>query len=440
MFRLPALAPAVARAALRAVAAPGAAGARTAALSTGVPPAAGVGYPGAEEASFTTEFEFVDPETAFPMFQLMGPDGKFAVADDQRPAIAEDKELLLKMYKVMNTTQIMDTFMAKKQRQGAVSFIMTSYGEEATHVGSAAALTGDDVVYAQYRESGVLLWRGFSLDETMAQCFSTQADGGKGRQMPVHYGSKALNFQTISSPLATQIPQAAGAAYALKRSGKDAVAMTYFGDGAASEGDFHAALNFAATLECPALFFCRNNGYAISTPTKEQYRGDGIASRGPGYGIPTIRVDGNDVFAVYEAVARARTLAIEESRPVLIEAMSFRIGDHSSSDDSSRYRPDGERDKWAQVAPIPRLRSYIVERGWWSDDEDKELQDSLFADLMTAMRKALADKKPSLDEVFTDVYDELTPDLVAQEAELRVHLAKHGDKYDLGVFAPSTKA
>jgi len=151
-------------------------------------------------------------------------------------------------------------------------------------VGSAAALSNEDMVFAQYREHGVLLWRGFSIQEAVDQCFSNIGDKGKGRQMPIHYGSRRLNFQTISSPLGTQIPQAAGAAYAFKMQRKDAVAVCYFGEGAASEGDFHAAFNFSATLDVPVLFFCRNNGYAISTPSSEQYRGDGIASRATGYG------------------------------------------------------------------------------------------------------------------------------------------------------------
>jgi 2-oxoisovalerate dehydrogenase E1 component alpha subunit len=156
--------------------------------------------------------------------------------------------------------------MYEAQRQGRISFYMTSYGEGATHMGSAAALEADDVVFGQYREAGVLLYRGFTLDEFMNQMYSNEQDYGKGRQMPVHYGKKSLNFQTISSPLGTQIPQAAGAAYALKLCGKDAIAIACFGDGAASEGDFHAAVNMASTTDSPVIFFCRNNGYAISTP------------------------------------------------------------------------------------------------------------------------------------------------------------------------------
>lgn len=395
-----------------------------------------ISYPGAPTAEIVTEFKLVEQEKPFSIFRLLGANGEFEPTA-KVPAIAEDRALLLRMYEHMNATQIMDTFMAKRQRQGSISFYMTNFGEEATHIGSAAALSADDVIYAQYRESGVLMWRGFSLGEAMAQCYATCEDLGKGRQMPVHYGSAKHNFQTIKSPLATQIPHAAGAAYALKRAGKQAVTVCYFGDGSASEGDFHAGLSFAATLDCPVLFFCRNNGYAISTPTKQQYRGDGIASRGQGYGIPTVRIDGNDVFAVYETVRAARAYSLANSRPVLIEAMTYRIGDHSSSDDSSRYRPAGERDMWIKQAPIPRLGHYLRKRGWWSDAEEKALHDKLFDELMRAMRHAQDAKKPAIKEMFTDVYDRMMPAQEQQYAELQRHLAIHGAEYGLASFAES---
>ena len=165
----------------------------------------------------------------------------------------------------------------------------------------------------------------------MGQCLGNEEDSGtKGRQMPVHFGSPAHHFHTISSPLATQIPQAAGVGYALKREaarrndGKKNCAMVYFGEGAASEGDFHAGMLLASVLGSPTVFFCRNNGFAISTPSSEQYAGDGIASRGPGYGVKTVRVDGNDALAVLAAVREARRHALAESKPVLIEAMTYR--------------------------------------------------------------------------------------------------------------------
>jgi 2-oxoisovalerate dehydrogenase E1 component alpha subunit len=203
---------------------------------------------------------------------------------------------------------------------------MTCRGEEGIHFGAASALEAQDTVLAQYREQGLLMWRGFTLQQFTDQCFSNESDLGKGRQMPVHYGSKALNYQTISSPLGTQIPQASGAAYRLKLQGKDAVSICFFGEGCTSTTDFHSGLNFAATLGCPVIFFCRNNGYAISTSVKDQYHGDGVVSRAPGYGMAAIRVDGSDPFAVHAAVRDARAYALENKAPVLIEAMAYRLG------------------------------------------------------------------------------------------------------------------
>ncbi|CAD7705119.1 unnamed protein product [Ostreobium quekettii] len=168
------------------------------------------------------------------------------------------------------------------------------------------------------------------------QCYGNKLEPAKGRQMPIHYGASDLNVHTISSTLATQLPHAVGAGFALKARQQPNVAAAYFGDGASSEGDFHAAMNFAAALSIPMVFICRNNGYAISTPVKEQYKGDGVAGRGPCYGMATIRVDGGDPRAVYSATALARKLALENSCPVLIESMAYRSGHHSTSDDSSR--------------------------------------------------------------------------------------------------------
>ncbi|KFM82944.1 2-oxoisovalerate dehydrogenase subunit alpha, mitochondrial, partial [Stegodyphus mimosarum] len=272
----------------------------------------------------------------------------------------------------MTLLNTMDRILYESQRQGRISFYMTSFGEEGTHFGSAAALHPQDLIYGQYREAGVLMYRGYTLDQFVNQCYGNKNDVTKGRQMPVHYGQKDLNFVSISSPLATQLPQAVGSAYALKRSQKEICVICYFGDGASSEGDAHAALNFAATLNCPIIFFCRNNGYAISTPTHEQYKGDGVAARGPAYGIPSIRVDGNDILAVYNVTKAARQLVVEESKPALIEAMTYRIGHHSTSDDSSAYRSVDEVRFWHQKDhPISRLRKYMENQGWWDDAREK---------------------------------------------------------------------
>lgn len=334
------------------------------------------------------------------------------------------------MYQMMVRIQNLDDIFYNAQRQGRISFYMQANGEEAIHIGSAAALSPNDMVFAQYREQGVLLWRGFTLQQTADQCFSNESDRGKGRQMPVHYGSRALNYQTISSPLATQIPQAVGAAYAKKLLKEDSISICYFGEGAASEGDFHAALNFASTLDVPMVFFCRNNGYAISTPVADQFRGDGIASRAAGYGMHAIRVDGNDLFAVKAATEAARKLALEKSVPVLIEAMSYRQGHHSTSDDSTRYRSSEEIKMWQdEQDPVDRFRKYMESKGWWNAEQDAALRDKERSAVLHAMETAEQKAKPALPLMFVDVYNEKPHHIVKQEQELLEHISKYPDQY-----------
>lgn len=221
----------------------------------------------------------------------------------------------------------------------------------------------------------------------------------------------------------------------------------YFGEGAASEGDFHAGLNLAATRSCPVVFICRNNGYAISTPTLEQYRGDGIASRGVGYGIDTIRVDGNDIFAVYNAVKEARRLSLtpsssstsqgttESNRPVLIEAMSYRVSHHSTSDDSFAYRARVEVEDWKRRDnPIIRLRKYLENNGLWSEDHERELRDSLRKTVLKEFGNAEREKKPPIRAAFEDVYEDITEEARAQMAELKRILDTYPEEYDVRAF------
>ncbi|CDH60102.1 2-oxoisovalerate dehydrogenase subunitmitochondrial-like [Lichtheimia corymbifera JMRC:FSU:9682] len=341
------------------------------------------------------------------------------------------KQEVTDLYSKMVTLHIMDGILYEAQRQGRISFYMTHYGEEAM-IGSAAALLPRDVVFGQYREAFVLLHRGFTVQECMNQCFSNMHDGGKGRQMPVHYGSSKHNFQTISSPLGTQIPQAAGAAYALKRQGDGACTICYFGEGAASEGDFHAGLNMAATLHCPTIFFCRNNGYAISTPASEQYRGDGIAPRGIGYGIDTVVVDGNDVWAVYNATRAARAIAVEQNKPVLIEAKTYRVGHHSTSDDSTKYRDRKEVEERAQFDnPITRLRRYMEVKQWWSPEDESQLRHNIRKDVLECFKSAEQAPKPAVAELFTDVYDSIPTSLQYQQDELVELTRKYPEYYSM---------
>jgi 2-oxoisovalerate dehydrogenase E1 component alpha subunit len=271
-------------------------------------------------------------------------------------------------------------------------------------------------ISTQYREAGVFLWRGFDLDMVAHQLFSNAKDLGKGRQMPMHFGVAKFNMQTVSSPLATQLPQATGVAYALKLEKSPAICVCYFGEGAASEGDFHTALNFAATTESPVLFFVRNNGYAISTPVREQFRGDGIVSRAAGYGMASMRVDGNDLLAVHHATAAAREWVHANQKPLLLEVLSYRGGHHSTSDDSSRYRAQEEITFWQENNnPITRVNLYLTKRGLWNAERQAELVAATKKTVLQGLANAENQKKPPTSELFTDVYHELPPHLKLQQ-------------------------
>ncbi|TMM44873.1 thiamine pyrophosphate-dependent dehydrogenase E1 component subunit alpha [Colwellia ponticola] len=340
-----------------------------------------------------------------------------------------DQVLATKIYQTLAFHRVLDERMVASQRQGRLSFYMAALGEEAASVGGAAALQPQDMIMMQYREQGALMFRGFSLENFMNQLFSNADDLGKGRQMPIHYGSKALNCMTVSSTLATQIPQATGYAYGQKLQGLDAVTLCYFGEGAASEGDFHAGLNMAAVQEAPVIFFCRNNGYAISTPADEQFRGNGIASRGVGYGIKTIRIDGNDILAVLKATQIARAYAVKESKPILIEAMSYRLGAHSTSDDPSGYRTKEEEAKWQSHDPILRMKNWMLKQKWWDEAQETVLFEKLREDVLAAVKVAEKIDKPHIDSMITDVYDIPPTQLKAQLAEVKAHIKKYPEAY-----------
>ncbi|KAI1812415.1 dehydrogenase E1 component [Poronia punctata] len=400
-----------------------------------------VSFPGAVKSAFTNDLRFIKPSEhpALPTYRVVDQDGN--IVDQSFKQDLSDDEVI-QLYQNMLTVSIMDMIMFDAQRQGRLSFYMVSAGEEALSVGSASVLDMQDVIFCQYREQGVFAQRGFTLNDFMNQLFANRLDNGLGRNMPVHYGSKELNIHTVSSPLATQIPQASGAAYGLKMqrfndpSVPPRIVAVYFGEGAASEGDFHAALNIAATRSCPVVFICRNNGYAISTPTLEQYRGDGIASRGIGYGIDTIRVDGNDIWAVREATKKAREMALEDGgRPVLIEAMSYRVSHHSTSDDSFAYRARVEVEDWKRRDnPLSRLRKYMEAKGFWDETKEKAAREQTRRDVLKAFSQAEREKKPPIRSMFEDTYEELTPELKAQMKELRNHLEKYPDEYDLAEY------
>jgi len=251
----------------------------------------------------------------------------------------------------------------------------------------------------------------------------------------MHFGSVEHHFHTISSPLGTQIPQAAGVGFALKRDParrNKNVACVFFGEGAASEGDFHAGMLLASTIPTPTIFLARNNGFAISTPAHEQYHGDGIAARGPGYGVDTVRVDGNDILAVFNAMKEARRRCLEGSRAVLVEAMTYRVGHHSTSDDSFAYRGRQEVENWKKIDnPTTRFRLFMESRGWWNEKEEEELKVKLRNDVVTTLKRAETLKQGDLRDLFTDVYGGEEPwNLREQREELARLVKKYGEVWE----------
>jgi 2-oxoisovalerate dehydrogenase E1 component alpha subunit len=318
------------------------------------------------------------------------------------PEISDED--LLRIFDRMILVRVVDDRMMRLQRQGRLGFYMKSIGEEASHF-AVYALRDSDWVYPSYREQGAWFWRGYSVENFVNQLFGNENDPVKGRQMPVHHSADWLNMVSISSPVGTQIPQAVGTAMAQKISGTDGCTMTYFGEGTSSEGDFHVALNFAGVLKAPAIFILRNNGWAISTPSHRTTAAKSYASRAMGYGMPGIQVDGNDILAVIQVAREAVERARSGEGPTLIEAKTYRIEGHSSSDDPSAYRADSEPAIWEKKDPLKRLRGYLKVKGLWSEAAEKDIVDKYNDEVTAAVDKANTLGEPPIESIFEDVYE-----------------------------------
>lgn len=389
-------------------------------------------YRGVQPSAFTNRPEFKKSGPTFPVYQIMDDDGKLI----DGATLPFSKEDGVRMYEVMVRSSVYDDFLLTMQRQGRISFYCCNYGEEATSVGSAAALQPQDMIWPQYRELGMFLWRGLTPQEMCDQNIGNQADRTKGRNLPVHYCMLEKNIQTVHAVLGTHVPQAPGAGYAYALENSDRVSVAYFGDGAASEGDALTGLNFASVYGSQTLFIVRNNGYSISTGVEDQYGGDGIAARGPAFGIPTIRVDGNDLVAVYTATQEARRLAVAEKTPVLIELMTYRVSDHTTSDDSKAYRlEDAEQVKlWKAKGPITRWGKYLKSQGLWDDDKQKALVAQARQEMVESFKKGEAKKRGPLKECFTDVYTELPWHLEEQWQQAERHVRKYSADYNIDKY------
>jgi pyruvate dehydrogenase E1 component alpha subunit len=347
-------------------------------------------------------------------FRIMNEDG--TVDPKKDPKL--DKELLFKMYRNMALTRAYDERGMMLQRQGRIGFYVPSFGQEAIQTGTAAALEKKDWVFPSYREPGIFLYRGAGLFEMLCNLWGNRADLSKGRQMPVHYSFPAIKMFSVSSPIATQLIQAVGAAMASKISKTKEVAISYVGDGGTSESDFHTALTFAGAYKAPTIFIVTNNQYAISVPFSKQTGAKRLSDKAIGYGMPGMAVDGNDALAVYTATQEAVDRARRGEGPSLIECVTFRMGPHSSSDDPTRYRDEKMYQAWTRRDPIQRLRTYLESKKLWDEKKEQALQTELKAKLAEAVERAEAEPAPDPMDLFEDVYAELIPQLKKQKAEL----------------------
>jgi len=357
------------------------------------------------------------------VFQILDRDGK--VRSDREPKVpAED---LRRLYRGMVLLRHLDERMLRLQRQGRLGFYMTSTGEEACQLGSAYALLADDWIFPSYREPGVAFWRGYALKDYICQLLGNAADPLKGRQMPVHHSVKSIHFVSISSPVGTQIPQAAGAAMAARIRGDKNAVITYFGDGATSTSDFHVGMNFAGVFRAPVVFFCRNNRWAISVPYSRQTASPTVAQKARAYGFEGVRVDGNDLLAVLVVTREALERARSGGGPTLIEAETYRVGSHSSSDDPNAYRDTQEPKEWQERDPVERFRKYLATKKAWDEEWQKQIDGEVQAEVTAALKAAEAEeKKPPIESLFEDVYADVPWHLREQRDALLGYLSRRG--------------
>jgi pyruvate dehydrogenase E1 component alpha subunit/2-oxoisovalerate dehydrogenase E1 component alpha subunit len=324
---------------------------------------------------------------ALPIYGIVAPDGTLA---GKMPEVSDDT--LRAMYETMLLIRLLDERMMILQRQGRVGFYGACTGQEAVGVATAAALEASDWIFPALREGGALLHRGLALELYLAQVFGSAADVSRGRQMPSHMANREYNVVSWSSCIATQLPQAVGAAWAAKIRREPVVTVGFMGDGATSEADFHYALNFAGVYRVPCVLICQNNHWSISVPTERQTHARTIAEKAYAYGIPCARVDGNDAIAVWSAVREAAERARSDGGPTFLEMLTYRIGAHSSSDDPRVYRDEREVDLWKTRDPIARFKTFLIGRGAWSEAREAETRAKLEERIGAAI--AMAVKAP----------------------------------------------
>ncbi|MEM7078322.1 MAG: thiamine pyrophosphate-dependent enzyme [Pseudomonadota bacterium] len=356
--------------------------------------------------------------------------GLVRVLDDQGQAVGAwapglRREQLLRALRLMMHVRAYDERMFRMQRQGKLSFYMKCTGEEAVAIGQALALRDSDMLFPSYRQQGLLFARGRDVVDMMCNCISNARDNLKGRQLPVLYSWKAGNFFSISGNLATQFSQAVGWAMAAAYKGEDDVAAAWVGEGSTAEADVHNALLFASTYRAPVILNVVNNQWAISTPQSFASAGTTFAARGLGYSVPSMRVDGNDLLAVYAVTDWAARRARAGHGATYIEFYTHRAEGHSTSDNPDVYRATDEGEAWPLGDPIERLRQHLTGLGVWDDAAHAAQEAELAAQVTEAWREALthgtleAGPHWPLESMFEDVFKELPEHLYRQREQMR---------------------
>ena len=383
-------------------------------------------------APFTTQpGDLPRPDTLAPFASVREhASGMIRVLDDEGAACgpwspAINGQQLRHGLEMMLRARHLDARMISMQRQGRLSFYVTSRGEEASAVAGAMAYAHQDMLFPSYRQPGLWLIRGMPALAIMCQCLGNRFDHTKGRQMPVHYSWRAGNVVSISSPVGTQLPQAVGAAMAFAYRGQRNVVGTWVGDGTSAQGDFHYGLNFASVYRPPCVLHVVDNQWAISTHRNLTAGGQSFAARAEAYSLPGLRVDGNDFLAVYAAEQWAIERARRGGGSTLVELVTYRCDAHSTSDDPAQYRAENEAQCWPGGDPVERLKQYLIQIGEWSAESHQQLDKALEQEISATFEHAeaygslahAADQPAAL--MFDDVYAGLPAHLQQQRDELQ---------------------
>lgn len=336
------------------------------------------------------------------------------------------REKALAIYRGMLRIRLLDERMMLHQRQGRIGFYGACTGQEATPVAVAEAIEDSDWIFPGLREGAAMLQRGYPLVPYLGQVFGNSGDPCKGRQMPSHQADRRVNQVSWSSVIGTQWSQAVGAAMAAKLKGDRTVVVGFIGDGGTSSAEFHQGMNFAGVFKPPVVLVCQNNQWAISVPASKQTASETIAIKARAYGIPGERIDGNDALAVYLATKAAADRARRGGGPTFLEALTYRIGAHSSSDDPSRYRDPREVDAWIARDPIKALRATLVGAGCLDEKADARMREELSEEIAASVAEAEALPPPALSTMFEDVYASDPPVSREQRAEYDAWIAHDG--------------